>query len=102
MLEQFLERTEFRDYEDFFANFKYKIPENFNFGYDVVDYLAENSYFKNNCTNNGLAVIYTAKFAENGKFAVDIAEAVSSKEDEIHTEKLYVYTYENSKNREDN
>ena len=41
MLEQFLERTEFRDYEDFFANFKYKIPENFNFGYDVVDYLAE-------------------------------------------------------------
>ena len=62
------------------------------------DYLAENSYFKNNCTNNGLAVIYTAKFAENGKFAVDIAEAVSSKEDEIHTEKLYVYTYENSKN----
>ena len=62
------------------------------------DYLAENSYFKNNCTNNGLAVIYTAKFAENGKFAVDIAEAVSSKEDEIHTEKLYVYTYENSTN----
>lgn len=62
------------------------------------DYLAENSYFKNNCTNKGLAVIYTAKFAENGKFAVDIAEAVSSKEDEIHTEKLYVYTYENSTN----
>lgn len=62
------------------------------------DYLAENSYFKSNCTDNGLAVIYTAKFAENGKFAVDIAEAVSSKEDEIHTEKLYVYTYENSTN----
>ena len=64
------------------------------------DYLAENSYFKNNCTNNGLAVMYTAKFAENGKFSVDIAEAVSSKEDEIHTEKLYVYTYENSTNSE--
>lgn len=28
------------------------------------DYLAENSYFKSNCTDNGLAVIYTAKFAE--------------------------------------
>ena len=64
------------------------------------DYLAENSYFKNNCTNNGLSVIYTAKFAENGKFSVDIAEAVSSKKDEIHTEKLYVYTYENSTNNQ--
>ena len=64
------------------------------------DYLAENSYFKNNCTNNGLTVIYTAKFAENGKFSVDIAEAVSSKKDEIHTEKLYVYTYENSTNNQ--
>lgn len=41
MLEQFLEKTEFTDYEDFFNNYKLKIPENFNFGYDVVDYLAE-------------------------------------------------------------
>lgn len=41
MLEQFLERTEFENYEDFYKNYKIKIPENFNFGYDVVDYLAE-------------------------------------------------------------
>lgn len=62
------------------------------------DYLTENSYFKNNCQSNGLVAIYTAKFAENGKFSVDINEAVSLVEDEIHTEKIYVYTYENSTN----
>lgn len=62
------------------------------------DYLTENSYFNNNCQNDGLTVIYTAKFAENGKFSVDINEAVSLEEDEIHTEKIYVYTYENTTN----
>ena len=43
MLEQFLERTEFKDYKDFYENYKIKVPENFNFGYDVVDYLAEHN-----------------------------------------------------------
>jgi len=41
MLEQFLERTEFKNYKDFFENYKINVPENFNFGYDVVDYLAK-------------------------------------------------------------
>lgn len=41
MLEQFLEKTQFESYEDFMANFKVKVPENFNFGYDVVDRWAE-------------------------------------------------------------
>ena len=40
MLEKFLEKTEFADYNDFFANYKINVPERFNFGYDVVDYLA--------------------------------------------------------------
>ena len=43
MLEDFLERTEFTDYKDFFENYKIKVPENFNFGYDVVDVLAKRS-----------------------------------------------------------
>ena len=29
--------TEFQSYEDFFENFRIKIPENFNFGLDIVD-----------------------------------------------------------------
>ena len=37
MLERFVEQTHFTSQEDFIAHFKVKVPENFNFGYDVVD-----------------------------------------------------------------
>ena len=37
MLEKFLNKTKFDSYEDFMQNFKVNVPENFNFGYDVVD-----------------------------------------------------------------
>ncbi len=37
MLERFLEKCEFDSLEDFQNNFKVKVPENFNFAYDVVD-----------------------------------------------------------------
>lgn len=37
MLEKFLKKTEFDSYEDFMENFAVKVPENFNFGYDIVD-----------------------------------------------------------------
>lgn len=41
MLERFLEQTTFESQEDFKKNFKIKVPENFNYGYDVVDVWAE-------------------------------------------------------------
>ena len=41
MLEKFLEKASFESYEDFMQNFKINVPENFNFGYDVVDAWAE-------------------------------------------------------------
>lgn len=37
MLEKFLPRQEFSSYEDFKANYTVNIPENFNFGFDIVD-----------------------------------------------------------------
>ena len=37
MLEKYLQQTEFKDFEDFKANYKLIVPENFNFGYDIVD-----------------------------------------------------------------
>ncbi|MBQ3567012.1 MAG: AMP-binding protein [Oscillospiraceae bacterium] len=37
LLEKYLPRTEFESYEDFKENYKVNVPENFNFGYDVVD-----------------------------------------------------------------
>ncbi|MBR6538611.1 MAG: AMP-binding protein [Bacteroides sp.] len=37
MLEQFVKQTSYTSQEDFIKNFKIDVPENFNFGYDVVD-----------------------------------------------------------------
>ena len=37
MLEKYLKQTQFTDFEDFKANYKLLVPENFNFAYDVVD-----------------------------------------------------------------
>ncbi len=41
MLERFLPRIEFDSYEDFKQNYKVNVPENFNFGFDIVDGWAE-------------------------------------------------------------
>ena len=37
MLERFVKNTIFTSQEDFRKNFKIEVPENFNFGYDIVD-----------------------------------------------------------------
>ena len=41
MLEKYLKQTEFKDFEDFEENYQLIVPENFNFGYDIVDNWAE-------------------------------------------------------------
>ncbi|MCL2748362.1 MAG: AMP-binding protein [Oscillospiraceae bacterium] len=41
LLKKFLPRIEFDSYEDFKQNYTVNIPENFNFGFDVVDAWAE-------------------------------------------------------------
>ena len=41
LLEKYVEKLDFESYEDFRDNFKIKIPDNFNFSYDVVDVLAD-------------------------------------------------------------
>ena len=37
LLHKFLNRTDFTDYDDFVKNVEFSVPENFNFGFDVVD-----------------------------------------------------------------
>jgi acetyl-CoA synthetase len=37
MIEKFLTKTDFTDFEDFKSNYQLIVPENFNFGYDIVD-----------------------------------------------------------------
>ena len=43
MVERFLSQTSFSSQEDFIKNLKINVPENFNFGYDVVDACLEGS-----------------------------------------------------------
>lgn len=41
LLNKYLPRVEFDSYEDFKQNYKVNVPENFNFGFDVVDAWAD-------------------------------------------------------------
>jgi acetyl-CoA synthetase len=42
LLSRFVSKTDYESYEDFKENFKFVVPENFNFAFDVVDaYAAE-------------------------------------------------------------
>ena len=41
MIEKYLDRTDFSSYADFIENYKLNVPEDFNFGFDVVDGWAE-------------------------------------------------------------
>lgn len=41
MVEKYLPRTEFDSYEDFIENYRVDIPDNFNFGFDIIDGWAE-------------------------------------------------------------
>lgn len=47
MLERFITQTTFESQEDFIKNFHIQVPENFNFGYDVVDAWAAEQPDKN-------------------------------------------------------
>lgn len=42
LLDKFLPRIEFNSYEDFKENYKVNVPQNFNFGFDIVDAWADN------------------------------------------------------------
>ena len=37
MIDRFLSQTSFSSQEDFVKNLKIHVPDNFNFGYDIVD-----------------------------------------------------------------
>ena len=64
LLDKYVSRVEFESYEDFKANFKINIPDNFNFAYDVVDVYAEEQPDKKAliwCDDNGEEKIFTFK-----------------------------------------
>ena len=41
ILSQFVNRVDFNSYEDFYENFQLRLPDHFNFSYDVLDWYAE-------------------------------------------------------------
>ena len=76
ILNKFLPRIKFDSYEDFKANFKINVPEDFNFGYDVVDVLAEMGFENIGCVEDDKERIYVLQntaFRANG---VGIATAI--------------------------
>jgi acetyl-CoA synthetase len=61
MLEKYLKQTEFKDFEDFKRNYELIVPENFNFGYDIVDAWAAKE-------PNKLALLWTNDHGECREF----------------------------------
>ncbi len=69
MLERFLEKTTFESQEDFIKNLKIKVPEHFNFGYDVVDAWANEAPEKKAmCWTNDKGAHVDFTFAEMKKY----------------------------------
>ena len=62
MLNKFLSKITFESYKDFVQNFQIRIPDNFNFAYDVVDELARQKPDKTAivwCDDNGGEAVFT-------------------------------------------
>ena len=57
MIERFLKQTHFSSEEDFKKNLQFRIPENFNFAYDVMDEWAK-------IAPNKVALLWTSERGE--------------------------------------
>ncbi|MEL4304625.1 AMP-binding protein [Methanococcoides cohabitans] len=69
-LEEYVSRTEFESYDEFKESFKIKVPENFNFAYDIVDRYAKEQPEKRAlvwCNDDGEELIYN--FADLKKYS---------------------------------
>jgi acetyl-CoA synthetase len=72
LLKEFVNRIEFESYEDFRDNFQFKVPENFNFAYDVVDKYADKDPEK-------LAFIWCNDHGKENKFTFKDVKKYSNK-----------------------
>jgi acetyl-CoA synthetase len=62
ILNKYLKKIEFSSYEEFRSDFRIRIPENFNFAYDVVDEIANNDPSKIAmvwCDDKGNEAVFT-------------------------------------------
>ncbi len=72
LLDRFLPRTEFDSYEDFKNNYKVNVPENFNFGFDIVDAWADQEPEK-------VALVWCNDNGEEKKFTFSDIKSMSNK-----------------------
>jgi len=64
LIKEYVNRVDFDSYDDFKNNFKFKIPENFNFAFDIVDRYAKEDPEKIAlvwCNDDGEEEIFTFK-----------------------------------------
>lgn len=79
MLERFLDQTIFKSQQDCRENFKIKVPENFNYGYDVVDvWAAEAPDKKALCWTNDKGEHRDFTFSEIKKYSDQTASYFQS------------------------
>lgn len=79
MFEKYVSQVDFTSYQDFYQNFRILVPENFNFGFDVVDEFARTEPDKLAlvwCDEAGDEARYT--FGEISKLSNKIANYFSS------------------------
>lgn len=72
LLKKFVNRVDFESYEDFKNNFEFRVPENFNFAYDVVDRYAKEDPQK-------LALLWCNDDDEEKKFTFEDMKKYSDK-----------------------
>ncbi len=72
LLDRYLPRIEFDSYEDFKENYKVNIPENFNFGFDIVDEWAKTEPEK-------MALVWCNDHGEEKKFTFTDISRLSNK-----------------------
>jgi len=78
LADKYLDKTKFDSYEDFIKNYKVNIPENFNFGFDIVDIYADENPGKKAlvwCNDYGEEKIFT--FADVKKYSNKIANLLT-------------------------
>ncbi len=72
LLERFIDRTEFTSYEDFYNNYKVKIPGCFNYAFDVADVIADE-------TPDKIAMVWCNDKGEEAKFTFRQIKEYSNK-----------------------
>ena len=72
MIERFLEKTTFADMDDFRRNYRLRVPDGFNFAYDVMDVWAEKDPDK-------LALLWTNDLGECRRFSFKDMKVLSDK-----------------------